>query len=286
MNNIDFNQGEYYNITSPIPINCKELDGQGYKLDNILSKFVCHLFSITVGDKITIKNIIFEILGLACFSNSQTTALFYMKQSSKGATFLNCDFRIKCKYRSTFGDIFANYIDGNFGNYITFRQCIFNIEISTTVSAGGISFLYRDRGNGSTTKTGIYDSMININIVNSNVNDGGNIDIIHNSSNSNLGGSFIIENTGIIINNDISRDIICFYDNGVSLKVYNSYIVYNGVKNIIFHKSNFKSLCFYDSDKANGKIVMDNNSNYFIPLTTEQCKDAAYLESIGFVVST
>lgn len=29
MNDIDFNQGKYYNITSPIYIRCKELDGGG-----------------------------------------------------------------------------------------------------------------------------------------------------------------------------------------------------------------------------------------------------------------
>ena len=57
----------------------------------------------------------------------------------------------------------------------------------------------------------------------------------------------------------------------------------------------FRSKCFYDKEISNGLIYERtwNGNNValgtytnLLALTTEQCKDAAYLNSQGFAIST
>ena len=298
MNDIDFNKGNYYNITSPIEIQCSEIDGQGYKLDNLLIINTDILFRIYHNSSnniiLNIKNIVFEILGLDIYKGYD----IFRKDSAidlDQIIFTDCDFRIKIKQ-------YANEI--KFFNFAytkqtTFNNCIFNMEVTLNTDKNLIFFKSSCLGNYMKFN----NCMINLDIYkNIKLSSGSLRELfwIYDKTYMNFCGIFInlynnIEHDSTT--RDYLHTLLLAYNN-TSAYVYfnNSYIIaknkglYNSCIKISrsdYQSVNFINKCFYDSTLANG-VFTDASfySTKFLPLTTEQCKDAAYLESVGFIIST
>lgn len=298
MNDIDFNEGNYYNITSPIYIKCEELDGQGYKLDNLLVTNTKRLFQIAEKTQTTnIKNVVFEILGLDVY-NGYT--LFYFDDSNDtGVSFIftNCDFRIKIKQYGYYVSCFNT--KDKIG--ITFNNCIFNIDIILYCSADLFIFETNRQSNY------FYNCMINIDLYKNVKTEKNNRVLFRNWDSDtkqyiNFCGIFINLHNNIIndnLNGRATFNILYDFNNHCYCYFNSSYII---AQNKGSYKSHvrlserdaiiFKNKCFYDDTLANGLFI--NGYSYvdassfpnLLPLTTEQCKDAAYLESVGFIIST
>ena len=294
-NDINFNVGNYYDITSPINIKCRELDGCGYKLDNILSTLCCNLFThynSTTGtdyknlDTNTIKNLCIEIFVLPYTSNAISDTYLFLQKSNKynNLLFLNCDFRIKGNgNNSTTFNIFGTTGSRSNGtSRISFRNCIFNIEMN---NSSRYNFTHSNGAENS--ETYFYKCMINLK---------------YNSTGGTIFGNFddLTEDCGIYILNNSSS---IFINNSDGCAMYNSYIVYKSNNNSKiyltsaneYNTPSFKSKCFYDKEISNGLIyeriwrsndVALGTYTNLLALTTEQCKDAAYLNSQGFAIST
>lgn len=298
-NDINFNVGNYYDITSPINIKCRELDGCGYKLDNILSTLCCNLFmhyNSTEGtnnnlDTNTIKNLCIEIFVLPYTSNAISNTYLFLQNSNKynNLLFLNCDFRIKGNgNNSTSFIIFGTkgYSSSN-ASRISCRNCIFNIEMN---NFSNCTCFTNSNGGGWNNGTYFYKCMINLK---------------YNSTGGDIFGNWsnLVEDCGIYIHNNSSgyKLYIRSGNSNHSCHMYNSYIIYKSDNNSKIYLSSstdmptFVSKCFYDKDISNGLIydrtwnstdVELTSHNNLLALTTEQCKDAAYLASMGFGIST
>lgn len=255
--------------------------GGGYKLDNILDLDLSKLFITENGSNQYINNLVFEILII--YVKSDSSRVFNIGKGS--LIFNNCDFRIKMKlYTSgtTLFDIIAGSV------YPKFNNCIFNIDI---FDKSDYSFGIFNTQNASYCTFDFNSCMFNLNIYFDKY--------IPNSISTNRCVVFSCDNhtthrinfCGLFINlynnTNINPGYVSIAQNS-SVEVHNSYIIFNDKgKNTckLYTNQTQISTCFYDSTLANGKIVADN-TEYLLPLTTEQCKDAAYLESVGFIIST
>lgn len=296
MNDIDFNNSNYWNIKSIVTqypyafeFRCTYLDGQGFKITNVYMNDIGSLFSIYLPRVFTtdINNLVLEVIMINYNANS--CAIFQTK-SNYTINLLNCDFRIKysnikdcpgCLISayptySTFNFIncifnidYYFYDNNNTTNlfYVgsntpitTFKYCEFNINLKVNKSsfAGVSNYLFR-------SKNEFYYCPIFINIYN-------NLEVDMTTTASKL--------TTLVYTSTYD------YTN-----FYNSYIVIQSKGEypcrITLSNMKCKSTCFYDKELSGSLIA--NESSLSITnlhgLTTEQCKDASYLNSIGFFVA-
>ena len=252
----------------------------------------------------TIKNLCIEILVLPYKLKSDYNNCIFFQRSNldNGVIFLNCDFRIKVNgnNKNDYIKIFeincvtaASSIKSN----ITFRSCIFNIEARNCVFK-----LYSYR-TGRAINNFIFDKcMINLKCIN-----------IQNSTHNTMFSAYntYVEDCGIYIENNSDYPLfLCdyVYNNSSTHYYYfgNSYIIYKSDSNKGLYLTNgssttasyldslFRTKCFYDKEISNGllyeksssTVTIEDKCSNMLALTTEQCKDAAYLASIGFGIST
>lgn len=299
MNDIDFNDYEYWNLSNHNMI-FKEIDGQGHVIKNIYFKNLC-LFvvrgnkgSTGINFEKTIKNVVFEFIKFDSQSppyDSATNSVgsfLYLMSNYYYCYLINCEFR---------GKIFNSYNSSRdtpviyMGEKWKMINCVFNIDYYDNGYANNSILVYLTPD--SSAPCYIENCEFNVNFY-----------TCKNSLNSpwlfdkgNYGNGYI-SNISIFLNLICSHDIqdggnnkLYIFGNGINLYVNNSSFVIRNKGPKIFPRlmfcystSSMKSLCIYDKDII-GETYTDAASYSLLQgLTTEQMKDPEYLNSIGFPI--
>ncbi len=302
LNDLDFNNSKYWNIktktsvpasSSTYPehafeLKCSNINGNNFKISNIFMCDTSVLFLLYGGNTtVSIDNLIFEVIMLNY--NKSYCSLFHTCINAFKITFSNCDFRIKlnsvkdsqnlftinsngCSYNWVncifnidcyiYANVYNSIFYNNASSTNIFRYCEFNINIinnKKTSFNSGIGYIFR-------SSYTFYFCPIFINVYN-------NIEAANSQILMNIGNysqPSILNNSYIIVQ---------------SKGAYPAKIAFNGSHNKFF---NCNSTCFYDIDISTDLIYYDYTSSPITNLnrlTTEQCKDASYLNSIGFFVA-
>lgn len=301
LNDLDFNNSKYWNIktTTSVPASsstypehafefkCSNINGNNFKISNI---FMCDtniLFLLYGGNTtVSIDNLIFEVIMLNY--NKDYCSLFHTHTNSFKITFSNCDFRIKLNSVKDSKNLFTGTSSCSY-NWV---NCIFNIDCYIYANVYNNIFC----NNSLSGNANIFRYCeFNINIINNKADLAG---YIFNSS-----YTFYFCPIFINIYNNIeaanSKVLMHFGNYSTKSILNNSYIIVQSKgtypAKIAFLDQSYNnrcfkcnSTCFYDIDVSTD-LIYYNYTSYPIKnlnrLTTEQCKDASYLNSIGFFVA-
>ena len=306
LNDLDFNNSKYWNIktktsvpasSSTYPehafeLKCSNINGNNFKISNIFMcdtnvLFLLHRTNTTV----SIDNLIFEVIMLNY--NKIYCSLFHTCINAFKITFSNCDFRIK--FNNIKNDNYGLFSASNSKSSYNWVNCIFNIDCYIYVNIINNIFF----NNGSSTNIFRYCEF-NINIINNKKTGfGANVGYIFRSSYTfyfcpifiNVYNNIEAANSQILMS-------IGYYSTESILN--NSYIIVQSkgaypAKISFFDHNNYdfkcfdcNSTCFYDIDISTDLIYYDYTSSPITNLnrlTTAQCNDAYYLNSIGFFVA-
>lgn len=305
LNDLDFNNSKYWNIktTTSVPasntiypehafeFNCSNINGNNFKISNI---FMCDTNALFLlygsNTTVSIDNLIFEVIMLNY--NKDHCSLFHASSNAFKITFSNCDFRIK--FNNIKNSSYGLFSASNSKSSYNWINCIFNIDcyIYSSVSSG---IFYSDN-----TNTSIFRYCeFNINIINNKKKSfGTDTGYIFKSSYTLYFCPIFIN---IYNNIEAANSQVLMYFGNYSTKsiLNNSYIVVQSKgtypAKIAFLDQSYNnrgfdcnSTCFYDIDVSTD-LIYYNYTSYPITnlnrLTTEQCKDASYLNSIGFFVA-
>lgn len=266
---IDFNGTPYAQEFIPIPVNWASLDGGGHKIRNILvsdQNNIVNAFRVMVSGEVVINGLFLENVVLC----GRIVNLFRADTEAEAVIKLkDCSLVIKASHM-------ANAI-------LSGENCILHGEhltVSSELSVIAVSAVFNRNYavfNGDTiSRTQII------------------VDILTHHE----GDSAILE-TALFRKSDVSESWItgsikCDAEedgNSYHMTDYDSCfsnfyqaVEMNGLSRI-FWNNTFSSMCFYDSDLMSGAVYDSHQqlSTLFKGLTTEQCKDPAYLTSIGFI---
>lgn len=303
LNDLDFNNSKYWNIKTTTSVsttssvtypehafefNCSNINGNNFKISNI---FMCDTNALFLlygsNTTVSIDNLIFEVIMLNY--NKDYCSLFHTSSNTFKITFSNCDFRIKLNSVKESQNLF---ITGSKSSSYNWVNCIFNIDCYIYVNVCN-SIFYNNY-----TNTNIFRYCeFNINIINNKKSFGGfDIGYIFNNS-----YTFYFCPIFINIYNNIeaanSKVLMQFGNNSSKSILNNSYIIVQSKgtypAKIAFLNQSYdyatftcNSACFYDIDISTDLIYYKTSSiTNLNGLTTEQCKDASYLNSIGFFVA-
>lgn len=301
LNDLDFNNSKYWNIktTTSVSTNsstypehafelkCSNINGNNFKISNI---FMCDtnvLFLLyRANTTVSIDNLIFEVIMLNY--NKSYCSLFHTYINAFKITFSNCDFRIKLNSVNDSQNLFTIGSNGCSYNWV---NCIFNIDCYIYANITNNIFF----NNSSSTNIFRYCEF-NINIINNKKTSfGTNVGYIFRSSYTfyfcpifiNVYNNIEAANSQILMNigNYLQRSILNnSYIIVQSKGTYPAKIAFTDASNNKFFDCN--STCFYDTDVSTDLIYYKTSSiTNLNGLTTEQCKDASYLNSIGFFVA-
>ena len=294
MNDIDFNNSNFYNITQAIYWVAEEIDGQGHTVSNLLMKDITehniwfrkngrsgtksHLVS-------TVKNIVLEMVfittvscDIALISNWFNV---YIESESAKVNFENVDFRIT-RYQA-YNNANDALFKGITGTYcMNFSYCVFNIYYVVTIGTSDIA-VFKDSINLNSCQTNITFQKTTTNNM-----------IVYNSLMSTYNVATFVHF------NDTSTYKISVYNTTVN----NSYVVADNLlanpdptspcHTLGVCPGTAASVVFYDNETVNPttstpdeyKItVADANSANVHSLTTAQCKNATDLNTIGFIIA-
>ncbi len=266
---IDLNGTPYAQEFIPIPVNWSSLDGGGHKIRNILVSDqlnIVNAFRVIVSGDIAINGLFLENAVLC----GSIVNLFRADTDVEAVIkLMDCSLIIKASHMN------SSTLAG--GSCILHGE---NLTVSSELSVIAVSAVFNKNYavfNGDT----ISRSQIIIDIL---THHKGDPAILESAlfRNSDVSDSWI---TGCI-NCDAEGD-----GNTYHMTDYNSSFsnFYQAVEmkrlSRIFWNNIFSSICFYDSDLMSGATYdsRDEISSLFRGLTTEQCKDPAYLTSIGFI---
>lgn len=284
---IDLNGTPYAEHFSAIPLKCEELDGGGHCIRNIISKSIRpysqtaetypHIFLVTPrsgGATITIKNLRIENTYL---SGDFVSVFFSGTEKNKGANInmYNCVFLLnvmRC---------------GPSMPSIEKRSCMrhesissLKMELCTVCIEGELTIPFSFCSGMTITRCHIH---LDVDIDTC-------LTRLYNMSamisQSAVSDSYV---TGSVRYGDIANasssyklvsDEYCTFDN--------SYFALNVVDaERLYWDGKFITACFYNSDLVLNTIRLSNssqaNTKRLYALTTDQCKDAEYLASLGFL---
>ena len=271
---IDFNDTDYAENFTPISLNCKKFDGNGHVIRNVnysLMEATASMFTVSGTEaEITIENLKIENIRLSgtsgfLFGNSGGNCNISLTH----CTFVLNDITTISTLTATETNKFCLMHDKNIK--IIADYCTFAVKVSY---AKLYAFLSWDS---------ISHTQVSIEMdFNSSVSSGNAYNAV--CSASNISDSYFF----MRIRNKSSKTSI---DVSSSACIFNhSYFIFQEIKNISYinWNGNIASACFYDNELLNqvsesSTVKCDTAyiSNFYA-LTTEQCKNAAYLRSIGF----
>ena len=269
---IDLNGTQYADNFQVIQLKCASLDGDGHKIRNIIHNNATSTVSVfNVMNTTEIKNTVFENIRL---SGKEVTFFTSADSTSRTVSLDRCVFAVKAEY-NYFGTVASGSkrclmhreylklncnlctfsIDASFTvpysviSDSTINRCQFNLNVSYITPNTNVSELYSCVSYCNVSESyfvgkieGKYSSSSNYNFAG-----------ISSSSNSTFSASYI------------AFDI-------------------TGIADFYF-SSSFTSICFYDITRAGNATVKNGVSataGRLLGLTTEQCKNAEYLRSVGF----
>lgn len=272
--------------------NSIHINGNNHGLYNIytfnkINVFGFYSSSSSEQNHILISNCIIEAVVLYTITTSNVYGSFiatyngaYSQYYSSGVYFDNCDMRIKYyRYAST-----TSY--SKLFNYTRFRNCIINVDLIVNADAYNANSNSREAIlsslNSETSYCTQYYNEWNIKIIALAGNSSYAIALF--GGNMHYFSSFFIEFLAKADNCNFT-----FNSNGID-GINNCYLVITN-KHITYKSNitlNFKKygVNFYDSQVNSGYITDSSTGNgQLYALTTSQCKDAEYLESIGFIIA-
>lgn len=259
---IDLNGTPYAEHFSTIPLNCLSLDGKGHSIRNIYVSAPTDTVKIfEVQRDISISNLIvenFETIGLNIhiFASNNTT--------SKTVSLYNCILILKITRLGTSPA-------GNNRNLMQYITTV-NTELCTISVQGSMKLQYQIIKNSSYIRR----THIHLDITTQTANQQGGADTSIVGY-TNVTDSYI---TGRISSPSVLSG---YLEMSYNTNFYNCYYALEFVNqgNIRWANSTFGSPCFYDRELSGDKNFVTTN---FYGLTTAQCKDVEYLQSIGFIV--
>lgn len=296
MNDIDFNNSDYINLDSMV-FRLKEFDGQNHKISNIYTdKGTCFEFGISYNTQV-IKNVIIEAVVIN-YTNDYCCLFKHIGDYS--CEFNNCDFRVKLNNnnKNVNGMFICKTLNSN--KNFTFNNCIFNID----------TYLYDNVPRsimGDVTNKSYVSYYFNYCEFNLNLISMCTIDhtVATGSSSADFYSLFPGTNTGVKMEFKFCPIFINIYNLGkdecILAQIYGQYGAFNLYNSYIIIQSKGKypnatikmanitctATCFYDKELS-GNFIFDESSlaiDNLYGLTTAQCKDPAYLESIGFFIA-
>ena len=283
------------------------IDGNGHGIYNLYCYNKTNIFDYywmshyqACSNQIVIQNLIFEAIAI---HTSDRCTLFKSEinnNSSRtvynsGIRFINCDLRIKYYSYAT------NAIDEFLlGNATQFTNCILNIDIVlntqgyTNYSCG--SLLFGDNDISSNNK---YRNMYNewkikvimISEPTGQPGDSGAYNKLHLfCTTAHLFSSFFIEL--LAMKGNVWQICTSNPTNGSScMSIMNCYFVIKNITTLSSYKATPRigaikyGVNFYDNTLSDNIADGSTGGGSLLALTTEQCKDAEYLESQGFIIA-
>ena len=271
---IDFNETNYAENFVPINLNCKKFDGNGHVIRNVnysLMEATASMFTVSGTEaEITIENLKIENIRL-----SGTSVFLFGNSAGKcnisltHCTFVLNDITTISTLTATETNKFCLMHDKNIK--IIADYCTFAVKVSYTKLYAFLSW------------DSISHTQVSIEIdFGSSLSSGNAYNAICCATNVSDSYFFVkIRNKNSKTNIDVSSSACVFN---------HSYFIFQEIKNISYIDwyGNIASACFYDKELLNqvsesSAVKCDTAyvSNVHA-LTTQQCKDAVYLRSIGF----
>ncbi len=235
-----------------LSIYCRKVDGKGYSIRNIYTaidrnKSAFEFMSGRLAGGIC--NLNFENV----FFNS-TSCSFIDSSKNTSVKFYNCNFSGIINTSNLYA--FCNY-------YIKAEKCTFNFKVISSRSSGVI-FSY--------LKAESCEFRLKIYSIKRYISSTGMIAL--QADNSYVVGSWEFQEE----DTSTSKTTLFAHSN----HSYVAMSMKNAGTNIFFSTSSEPLTCFYDNDLLENTEILEQNNVY--ALTTEQCKNKDYLNSIGFTV--
>lgn len=281
MNDLDFNESEYYDCPTDLFKHVTGhkiyFNGNGHTITNLYNFQKRQIFYNNKNLPIYIYNLTLEAVVISMTSE---THLFFGGDNAGGYSyfhFQNCDFRVK--YYNYFNTINAGlFVD------CVFLNCIMNIDIiigNVSSSMYTIETLYKLKNVSGTEYPNYYNEW-NINIIlNSAESENRNLYLF--SRTYDYFSSFFIQLNSKVANKSWPIE---FGNN----TLYNCYIVAKNVNDTYTVPIRLgcyvnSGISFYDKDVIDSSLITNAAGERLLGLTTEQCKDANYLEDKGFIIA-
>ncbi len=276
---IDFNGTEYAENFVPIPLFCAELDGNGHTIRNIYCNtsgtavIFADMTSTDTSNTVEVKNLTFENIELAA---ADITFFGAYSGTTKGTVNLSeCIISMRCTLTQQLTNTSTSYKGLMHDLYRTVNMylCTVKLEFNgikehslLTGSAVNRSQFYIDiRYLKTNTLASCYSSLFY------------KVDMTDTA----IFGK-------VTADNDSSANIYHFATNGNHSNSYQA-VEYNNVATMNWDVC-MVSPCFYNTDLTTGVNNITNSPSVgttyavnFLALTTEQCKNAEYLRSAGFI---
>lgn len=265
---IDFNGTAYAENYSPITFKCAEFDGDGHTIRNIYvtnSQGTATAFKGNSGATVSVKNVIFE----GIYLTGTYTYLFYTDSASQVGKINMYNCRVVLHIRRSGSQLngasdYLAVIDGGYSR-VNLELCTF--VINAYMASPFPLFAYCSLKRSQLRVDFTFDSL-NTTTYNRFAA------LIHNTT---AEDTYVF---GKIKNQGASGDYY-FANSGTHTNSY-QVIEYENVANVYWNSS-FSTPCFADSDVAGISVIDSGSTGKLYNLTTEQCKDAEYLKSIGFM---
>lgn len=250
---IDCNDNETISDNfNTLSIYCHKIDGKGYSIRNIYTAINNNksVFSFMSGRLAGgIYNLNFENV----FFNS-TSCSFIDSLKNSSVKFYNCNFSGIINTSNSYA--FCN-------NIISAEKCTFNFKVISSRSLGVVF---------SCLKAESCEFRLKMYSIKRYTSTSGTIAV--QADNSYVVGSWEFQEEDI----STSKTALFTYSN----HSYVAMSMKNAGTNIFFSTSSDPLTCFYDNDLLENSEISEQNNIY--ALTTEQCKNKDYLNSIGFTV--
>ena len=270
------------------------IDGNGYGIYNLYCYNKTDIFSLfsdgrSHQNQIVMQNLIFEAIAVHtsdhCTLFTSTAGNYY----NSGIRFISCDLRIK--YYSYAVNANTDFL---LGNVTQFTNCILNIDIILNTQGYTASNCYgslltssQSIGTNNPYRNMYNEWKIKVIMVSEPYRDDSNYNVFSFfDSTAHLFSSFFIE---LLAMKGNGWQI--FTARGNHMSIMNCYFV---IKNIMT-SSSYKAtptisvskngINFYDNTTADNIVDGSIGDGTLLALTTEQCKDAEYLEQQGFIIA-
>lgn len=264
---ISLNGTPYGENFTPIPVCCGHLDGAGHSIKNIYVNTVdsdVNLFSVTSDTTVEISNLVIENIELSALNS-----YVFSSGNDTGCTveLYNCTFILNVRRldRDTSSSGSRCLLHNNL--------IVVNAELCTFAVKGNYEVPYSIFKNGAMKRSHLRLELTVQEMLSTSA-DGAAI-----FNNAIVTDSYF---TGKI--KGVGYNILMAHEDAAFSNCYHA-IEYEAVSGAYWNAA-FLTPCFYDADKMGSAEYRRtvNGGWYFYGLTTEQCKNADYLRSIGFIV--
>lgn len=271
------------------------IDGNGYGIYNLycynkqdIFNFYCD--SQGVGNQIVIQNLIFEAIAIHTSDNCSLFVGYYNRSLyyDSGIRLINCDLRIK--YYSYWYQN-QKYL---LGNATQFTNCILNIDIVLNTQ-GYTQYIWANLLSSSNdiSSNNKYRNMYNewkIRVIMVSEPPSTNYNrLILFVGTAHLFSSFFIEL--LAMKGNAWQICTSNPDYTSPMSIMNCYFVVKHITSLSSYKAtpiigaNKSGVNFYDATLVDNIVDSSTGGGSLLALTTEQCKDAEYLESQGFIIA-